>query len=314
MTSSDDQDKEDRRQALCGLFWLLQHDQRDLKARAAQQAALTELSSKHAFYFDHHTKLYDAEEFRSLAARVAKKLDLTWGGNGMDRVDKLFRLGLEGVPQQMQKTYGYDSNTFSETDLPAPAAQPEFSAKQRDENGVFRNPHEQRAFYIVLCDIDAVRRERLHADYKFRAKPQILQALELLIALYDLRHGPLPTHAPQQYTSAELSSVVDKLCKNHPPREKSKHLRSREVKGRMHPIGNRSVWHVGTNIVPVTYLAKLRQSAEHVEKQSGVLHYSPRTAVALSHQVTIQLLDSSRAGRTSAGAADVTMPPNSGSS
>ncbi|KAK5726467.1 hypothetical protein LTR17_012691 [Elasticomyces elasticus] len=340
---------EDRRQAVCGIFWLLQHGERELKSRADQAAVFTEFLSKHTFYSDDHTTVYNADSFRDLAYTIAKEARCAWGNSGHDRVDQLCRYRLERVPRDLLKSYGYNPATFSEADLPAfeapadvsmdagtfakaelPIAEPPadgsmadadetdeasdvsvWESRQRKPKEPALGPHTQRAVYLVLRDVDAVTTMHAHPDYKYRSERHIPQALDMLIAMYNLQQESTAVGATHPFTSAKLSSAIDTVCRKHPQPATPRHLRHRTSVDSTPRTALQSVWVAGTKAVRLDRVRRLQKTAEDLKKKFDASLYNEDATVRLSKEVAMWLGGGVTPGSAVTATANVTItsPP-----
>ncbi|KAK5725012.1 hypothetical protein LTR17_013303 [Elasticomyces elasticus] len=279
-----------RNDTIRGVLYLLQQHPGDLGTREKQAAAINDLLARHTFY---HSGLaapsvHNLTSFRKIAGELAVEALLPYN-NFEDRVDVLCRVGLEGIDSDIMKVYEYEVDAFREEDLPAfeRAAEPApIRASQGDTNSFI-----QRAMWIVLCDIEAVKNHAGHADYKYRSKEPILAALKHLIATYDLRKYATDADGKRELldTNAMFRDIKHMFYGNNVRVMKRPKTLSKRYKERISKA--EPLWLLGKERLQPNYLWLLEESATHREQRDRLPPYDEKDAIAFSSDVLAKLAE-----------------------
>ncbi|KAK4890223.1 hypothetical protein LTR27_011105 [Elasticomyces elasticus] len=282
----------DRQDAVRGLLYLLQHHPGDLDTREKQAAAIDDLLTRHTFYHNGQTKersVHNLTSLRRLAGDVAIEALLP-SNRFEDKADVLCRKRLEGIDQDILKLYDYNRNTFQEQDLPdfEQAAEPAPVLASFGELNSFI----QRATWIVLSDVEAVKVHSSDPDYKYRSKEHVLAALKHLVSAYDLRQYATDAHGKRDLMDCKTlyANVRDAYWAHNTnkPTRNSKNKRQSDKEAVMYV---KPLWLTGKNRVLSGYLGTLEESAAYREERDGLQAYDENDAVAISRDVLSKLAE-----------------------
>lgn len=130
----------------------------------------------------------------------------------------------------------------------------------------------QRTIFILLADIDAVKHQSDHADYKYRDQHSILLSLSLLIQQYSLTDMGRKYKTSRMLGAKSLKTKLEQLLK--PSR-----------KGRNFEDPGQAVWSHGSSAVCEDYLEKIRDSYDDYTLHSGLPTAGSFAHVCLQKQV-----------------------------
>ncbi|KAK5737165.1 hypothetical protein LTR17_006948 [Elasticomyces elasticus] len=270
-----------RTQAVRGLFHILQHYSGSLDTREAQAAAIHDHLQTATYYRSFAERPHDVRSFRNLAAEVAGEARLT-AQFGKDKADALFSRRLKGIRSAQFIHYGYDRESHCEADLPPFGETVAVSEVPRAKT--LQHTHTQRAVYIVLCDIDAVRPHCESEDYKYGSRPRALQAIRHLIEQYQLQRCAPEGKKRQLFTNEKVFTAVHRAMTGHDSATGERLARHRRLRNGLH-----STWSIGTDRIRQKYLTLLRESTKHREMEDSSLLYDERAAIPLYSNLCTEL-------------------------
>lgn len=150
------------------------------------------------------------------------------------------------------------------------------TANQRHEipktEFLWRHTPIQRTWYILLADIDAVKHQSSHEDYKYRDQSSILLSLSLLVQQYSLQDVPKAERVVRKVNPEALKSKLDYLLK---PNRQGTYFSD--------PV--EAVWCHGSLAVRDSYLEKLQKSYDSYTQRSGLPAAGVFPLVCLQSQV-----------------------------
>ncbi|KAK3676536.1 hypothetical protein LTR78_003812 [Recurvomyces mirabilis] len=250
----------ERATATCGILFLLQHHTDELQTRDGQHRALVKLINRHTFPRLKNEEIYNIVKLRIVGAELAAELSID-NTQFEDPFDMLCHQGIAAVPDHLLEYYEYDSNTFTEAELPPfdPSTTTETEIGSNRESGGNKRSYVQRATWIVLQDIDEVKHLSTDADYKYRSSKHVIGSLRHLTLQYELQECPAADGKSHKFDPIKLMRAVAQVTQRVLRETRIEgHIRVKKMSRRLN-----TVWSRGTARLGDKYLSQLRSSAQH---------------------------------------------------
>ncbi|UJO19380.1 hypothetical protein CLAFUW4_07494 [Fulvia fulva] len=187
---------ENRKIACCGALYLVdQHQNPDRQVTRREQTKMIRKHLRTHAYLDRSKRPISAKAFRRIRGDIASE-------NGIfaqaleDRSAALWRVKSDGLQREKLELYGYERDSFDASRLPRATRDTTVSISDCESEAIEHEPmpgHVQhgpirRSVLTVLTDIDAVKKDCDHKQYKYADKQSRIRALRLLIHEYALTY------------------------------------------------------------------------------------------------------------------------------